>query len=658
MGDKFRSIVIENVYPELDSGRYPVKRVLGERFEVEADIFKEGHDAIRAVLKYRGQPSHWRETPMEPIGNDRWRGSFPLEENRRYVYTIEAFPDPFRTWVQEVAKKAETGQDVTSELLEGAELIRQAGGRASGEDRAVLLKYVRFLKDAPTQQDAVTLVIESALDALMSRHLDRSAATTYDRELEVVVDRPRARVGAWYEMFPRSQGRTPGRNATFKECEARLPEIQAMGFDVIYLPPIHPIGRAHRKGRNNTPAATSDEPGSPWAIGNEHGGHKSVAPDLGTLEDFRRFVQAVRSRSMEVALDLAIQCSPDHPYVREHPEWFYKRPDDTIKYAENPPKKYEDIYPLNFYCPAWRALWDEIKSILLHWIGCGVKIFRVDNPHTKPVYFWEWLIREIQEEHPDVIFLSEAFTRPTMMKILAKVGFTQSYTYFTWRNFKQELIDYLTELTRSEMKEYFRGNLFTNTPDILPEILQQGGPPAFKMRLVLAATLSSTYGIYNGFELCENAAIPGTEEYLNSEKYEHKVWDWDRPGNIKDYITRVNQIRRDHPALALYENLTFYPAEDDNVLFYGKMTPAKNDVILVAVNLDPFAPHESVVHVPLDEIGLGEDETYEMHELITGTRSLWKGATHRIALDPAVEPAAIFEFRRWKHREQDFVYYV
>ncbi|HLC41911.1 MAG TPA: alpha-amylase family glycosyl hydrolase, partial [Methylomirabilota bacterium] len=434
--------------------------------------------------------------------------------------------------------------------------------------------------------------------------------------------------------------------------------IQAMGFDVIYLPPIHPIGRAHRKGRNNTPAATSDEPGSPWAIGNEHGGHKSVAPDLGTLEDFRRFVQAVRSRSMEVALDLAIQCSPDHPYVREHPEWFYKRPDDTIKYAENPPKKYEDIYPLNFYCPAWRALWDEIKSILLHWIGCGVKIFRVDNPHTKPVYFWEWLIREIQEEHPDVIFLSEAFTRPTMMKILAKVGFTQSYTYFTWRNFKQELIDYLTELTRSEMKEYFRGNLFTNTPDILPEILQQGGPPAFKMRLVLAATLSSTYGIYNGFELCENAAIPGTEEYLNSEKYEHKVWDWDRPGNIKDYITRVNQIRRDHPALALYENLTFYPAEDDNVLFYGKMTPAKNDVILVAVNLDPFAPHESVVHVPLDEIGLGEDETYEMHELITGTRSLWKGATHRIALDPAVEPAAIFEFRRWKHREQDFVYYV
>jgi len=361
---------------------------------------------------------------------------------------------------------------------------------------------------------------------------------------------------------------------------------------------------------------------------------------------------------MEVALDFAIQCSPDHPYVKEHPEWFFRRPDGTIKYAENPPKKYQDVYPVNFYGEGWEALWDEMKSILLHWIGHGVQIFRVDNPHTKPVSFWEWLIREIQAEHPDVIFLSEAFTRPKMMRVLAKVGFTQSYTYFTWRNFKQELMEYLTELTQSEMQEYFRGNFFTNTPDILPEILQHGGRPAFKLRLVLAATLSSLYGVYSGgYELCENAAVPGTEEYLNSEKYEYRVWDWDRPGHITDYITRVNRIRRENPALHAYKNLRFYPSEDDNILFYGKMTSARDNVILVAVNLDPFAPHTSVLHVPLAEIGLGSEETYQMHELITDTRHLWNGSANRITLDPAVEPAAIFAVRRWTRREQSFDYY-
>jgi len=659
MTDTFKSIVIERVSPELDSGRYPVKREVGETFEVWADIFKEGHDLIAAVLKYRTQRSQsWRDVPMRHVDNDRWMGSFLLEENTRYIYTIEAFPDPFRSWAAEVAKKIAVGQDVASELSEGMALLRQTIARLSGRDRQALQEYARRLEDAPTQADAVGVAGEPELEGLMTRHLDRNAATVYDRELEVVVDRMAARYAAWYEMFPRSQGREPNRSATFQECEARLPAIQAMGFDVVYLPPVHPIGRTNRKGRNNALEAAPGDPGSPWAIGSEHGDHKAVDPALGTLADFDRFVSAVRARGMEVALDFAIQCSPDHPYVKEHPEWFFRRPDGTIKYAENPPKKYQDVYPVNFYGEGWEALWDEMKSILLHWIGHGVQIFRVDNPHTKPVSFWEWLIREIQAEHPDVIFLSEAFTRPKMMRVLAKVGFTQSYTYFTWRNFKQELMEYLTELTQSEMQEYFRGNFFTNTPDILPEILQHGGRPAFKLRLVLAATLSSLYGVYSGgYELCENAAVPGTEEYLNSEKYEYRVWDWDRPGHITDYITRVNRIRRENPALHAYKNLRFYPSEDDNILFYGKMTSARDNVILVAVNLDPFAPHTSVLHVPLAEIGLGSEETYQMHELITDTRHLWKGSANRITLDPAVEPAAIFAVRRWTRREQSFDYY-
>jgi starch synthase (maltosyl-transferring) len=658
MSRTFQSIIIEHVHPELDAGRYPVKRPVGEQFEVGADIFKEGHDVVDAVLKYRTKRDPtWRETPMRRVDNDRWMGSFRLEENTRYRYTIEAFLDPFRSWVAEITRKAEFHQDVASELLEGQGLVRRIADRVAGPDRDVLLGYVRRLEGASGQPEAVAIAREDGLLHLMTRHVDRSNATLYERELEVVVDRPLAIHAAWYEMFARSQGAEPERSATFEDCEARLPEIRSMGFDVVYLAPIHPIGSTNRKGRNNTPVAGPDDPGSPWAIGAEEGGHKAVDPGLGTLDDFDRFVDAVKAQGMEVALDLALQCSADHPYLREHPEWFAKRPDGTIKYAENPPKKYQDIYPLDFYCEDWEALWEETKSIVLHWISHGVRIFRVDNPHTKPVGFWEWLIREVQEEHPEVIFLSEAFTRPKMMRVLAKAGFTQSYTYFTWRNFKQELIDYFTELTQSEMREYFRGNLFTNTPDILPEILQQGGRPAFKLRLVLAATLSSLYGIYNGYELCENRAIPGTEEYLNSEKYEHKVWDWERPGHIKDYIARLNRIRRENAALHLSQNLRFYPSEDDNILFYGTMTPEQDNVILVAVNLDPFAPHESVVHVPLAEIGLAPDETYQMHELITDTRHLWKGTANRISLDPAVEPAAIFAVRRWRRREQDFDYY-
>ncbi|MGH7347916.1 MAG: alpha-amylase family glycosyl hydrolase, partial [Candidatus Rokuibacteriota bacterium] len=499
---------------------------------------------------------------------------------------------------------------------------------------------------APSPAEAVTVAADPELAALMTRHLDRTEATWAEQELEVVVDRERARFAAWYEFFPRS-GAAPDRSATFKEAEAQLARAAAMGFDVVYLPPIHPIGRAHRKGRNNALVATAGDPGSPWAIGSADGGYTAVHPDLGTLEDFDRFVDAARRLGLEVALDFAIQCSPDHPWVREHAEWFFHRPDGTIKYAENPPKKYQDIYPLNFQGEAAPALWEEIRRILEFWIGHGVAAFRVDNPHTKPVKFWEWLIAAIRHGHPEVVFLAEAFTRPKMMKALAKAGFTQSYTYFTWRNTKQELIDYLVEITTPPVAEYFRGHLWPNTPDILHETLQQGGRPAFKTRLVLAATLSSLYGIYSGYELCENVPRePGSEEYLNSEKYEYKARDWNAPGNLVDYVTRVNRIRRENRALHGYTNLRFYSADDPNILFYGKMTPERDNLVFVAVNLDLVATHACLVDVPIAELGIGASQRYRVHELIGDQWYDWTGARNYVELRPDVEPAQVFVLHR------------
>jgi starch synthase (maltosyl-transferring) len=647
-----RTAWIGNVRPELDGGRFPVKHEVGELLEVTADILREGHEALAAVLRYRTvKDTEWHEARMEPLGNDRWTARFPLAENTRYVYSIEAYPDPYKSWVEDLQKRLAADMEVTSELLEGAELLRRALSRAAGADRKRLEERLAEF-EATTLPEARTQILLSAETAeLMETYPDRSGATRYDRELEVVVDRPRARFAAWYEMFPRSQGKTPGRHGSFKDCIDRLPDIVAMGFGVIYLPPIHPIGRSFRKGKNNSLPAGPDDPGSPWAIGNEFGGHKAVEPALGTLDDFRAFVRAARQAGLEIALDYALQCSPDHPYVKEHPEWFHARPDGTIKYAENPPKKYQDIYPLNFYCRDREALWEEMKSILLFWIEQGVRIFRVDNPHTKPIPFWAWLIGEIQAVHPDVIFLAEAFTRPKVMQALAKVGFTQSYTYFTWRNFKNELIDYFTELTQTEVAEYFRGNLFTNTPDILPPILQQGGRPAFKMRLALAATLSTLYGIYSGYEFCENAAIPGTEEYLDSEKYEIKVRSTDAPGNIRDYIARMNAIRRENPALHEYRNLRFYDSDDDNILVYGKRSTDGGNAILVAVNLDPFEPHQALARLPLADLRIGPDERFQVHDLITDVRHLWKGSVQTIRLDPREEPAMILRVNRFPHKD-------
>ena len=638
-------ILIERVSPELDCGRYPVKREVGDVLEVSADIFREGHDHIGAVLCHRREDeAAWHDTPMRHVDNDRWSASVPLPDNTRYRYTILAYPDPFESWRDEVTKKLAAGLDVASELLEGRALIADAAYRAAGAgtDGALLDDAIAVADAAPNQEAAADRLLADDVASAVGRHASRAGSATYDRELTVVVDRVAARYAAWYEFFPRSAGTVPGRSATFAEAETRLPAIAAMGFDVVYFPPIHPIGRSHRKGPNNTLHAGPDDPGVPYAIGNELGGHDAVEPSLGTLEDFRHFVGAAREHGMEVALDFAATCSPDHPWVREHPEWFAVRPDGTIKYAENPPKKYQDIYPINFSNPDWRGLWAELRRVILHWVAQGVTTFRVDNPHTKPTVFWEWLIAEVQRNHPEVVFLSEAFTRPKVMKALAKAGFTQSYTYFTWRNHKAELRGYFEELTQSDVREYLRGNLFPNTPDILPTVLQEGGRPAFKFRAVLAATLSSVYGIYSGFELCENAAVPGREEYDDSEKYDYKVWDWDRPGNIIPLITALNRIRRAHPALHEYDNLRFVDTSSDHVLAYLKATPDRDDIVLVAVNLDPHQTHETALHVPVADLGLPADRPYRATDLLTGSGESWNGPTQHLRLDPHDEPARLW----------------
>jgi starch synthase (maltosyl-transferring) len=639
--DPRRTVVIEAVAPAVDGGRYAVKREVGAMLEVTADIFKEGHDVLVAFIKYRrAAESAWRETPMRHVDNDRWAGAFPLDAVGRWVFTIEALADPYRSWLADVAKRHAAGQDVASELREGLALIRAAAARAGAEDARALAESARQLERAPGPADAIARAGVESLVRLMERHLDRTDATWCEREFEVVADRERARFAAWYEFFPRSSG-------TFKDAEAQLERVAAMGFDVAYLPPIHPIGHTNRKGKNNALAAQAGDPGSPWAIGSEEGGHTAVHAALGTLEDFDRFVERARSLGLEVALDFAIQCSPDHPWVREHPEWFFHRPDGTIKFAENPPKKYQDVYPLNFLCAEPEPLWQEMRRIIEFWVAHGVRTFRVDNPHTKPVKFWAWLIRGIQDAHPDVIFLSEAFTRPKMMKALAKAGFTQSYTYFTWRNEKQELIDYFTEITTPPVADYFRGHLWPNTPDILHATLQQGGRPAFKLRLVLAATLSSLYGIYSGYELCEHTpAAPESEEYLDSEKYELKRRDWNAPGNLADFVTRVNRIRRANRALQLYTNLRFHAAEDPRVLFYSKMTPERDNVVFVAVSVDPFATRTSMVDVPIAELGIGPHQSYRMHELLSDRSFEWRGPRGYVELRPEVDPAQIFVLHR------------
>lgn len=653
-------VVIENVKPEINRGYFPIKRVIGEKVVVEADIFTDGHDSITARLLYKWQDDRkWKEVPMHFIENDRWSGEFIVDRIGIYYYTLIGWVDHFKSWLRGLEKKFTAGQDIRTDILTGAEYIKDASKRASGKDAKRLSEVAGFLKNEKDIEKIFTLSMSKELSALMGKYSDRSFAATYEKELDVCVDREKALFSSWFEIFPRSCSSERGRHGTFKDCEKILPGIAKMGFDVLYLTPIHPIGRTNRKGKNNTLVAEPGDVGSPWAIGSEEGGHKAVHPELGTIRDFELLINKAREHGLEIAMDLAFQCSPDHPYVKEHPEWFSWRPDGTVQFAENPPKKYEDIVPLYFETESWQELWRELKSVVVFWIEKGVKIFRVDNPHTKPFTFWEWLIKEIRTEYPGIIFLSEAFTRPKVKYRLAKLGFTQSYTYFTWRNTKWELIQYMKELTLTDISEYFRPNLWPNTPDILPEHLQYGGRQAFMLKLVLAATLSSNYGIYGPtFALYINEAIPDKEEYINSEKYELKFWDWDKPGNLRDLITRVNKIRRENPCLQTTRNIEFYETDNDYFLCYGKFTEDLSNIIIVVTNLDSFHTQSGWLTVPIKKLGIEPGQSYLVHDLLADDKYIWQGERNYVELNPHVSPAHIFSIKKRLRRETDFDYYM
>ena len=656
-------VVIENVLPAIDGGRFPVRRTVGEEVRVTADIHTDGHDMIRALLLYRHEEeAEWREVPMRPLVNDRWSGSFRLDRVGRYRFTVEGWIDRFASWRRDLGRKAEADQPVSVDLEAGARMVEEAAGRAAGQDRKALRERAAAMRvgKGRTEEQAVENALDPDLLDRMGRCPDRSRSTVHEQELRVDADRERARFSSWYELFPRSCSPVPGKHGTFRDVERRLPYVAAMGFDVLYLPPIHPIGKTHRKGRNNSVVCAPDDVGSPWAIGSKEGGHTAVHPSLGTVQDFRRLVAKAKEHGIEIALDIAFQCSPDHPYVREHREWFRERPDGSVQYAENPPKKYEDIFPFDFETDAWRDLWEELKRVVEFWIGTGVRIFRVDNPHTKPYGFWEWLIGGIKEKHPDVLFLSEAFTRPKVMYRLAKVGFTQSYTYFAWRNSKRELTEYFTELAQPPVRDFFRPNLWPNTPDILTEQLQYGGRPVFLARLVLAATLGASYGIYGpAFELCENrATAPGKEEYLDSEKYQVRYWEIDREDSLKEFIGRVNRVRRENPALQSDGNLSFHPVDNEQMIAYSKATPDLSNIVLTVVNLDPHYTQSGWIELPLEQLGLDPAVPFQGHDLLSGARYLWHGRRIYLELRPHEVPAHIIRLRRRVRTERDFDYFL
>ena len=617
--------MIESVRPEVDCGRYPVKRVLGESVLVQADVFADGHDMVFAELLFRflGE-KQWNKTPMAFLGNDRWSASFRVEKLGRYEYTVRGWTDPFLTWQRDLKKRREAGQDLEMDLLIGAQAASPSLKKVLSETtKSQEERYQAAIAATPAPPDA-------------------SRVATYEKTLEVVVEPLKARFSSWYELFPRSVG-------TFRDVIAHLPYVAEMGFDVLYLPPIHPIGTTARKGKNNAVAAEKGDVGSPWAIGSKEGGHKAIHPDLGSFSDFEKLISEAKKRGIQIALDIAFQCSPDHPYVIEHPEWFRWRPDGTVQYAENPPKKYQDIYPFEFETQKWPELFDELKGVFEFWISKGVTIFRVDNPHTKPFGFWEWCLSGLKAAHPEAIFLSEAFTRPRIMHRLSKLGFSQSYTYFTWRNTKQELTEYFLELTQSESREYFRPNCWPNTPDILHEALQKGGRGAFLSRLVLAGTLAANYGLYGpAYELMERAPRePGGEEYLNSEKYEIKRWDLARGEGIRNVISKLNEIRKNNPALQSDWSLRFHPVGNEQLLCYSKS--ASDNLILVAVNLDPWNVQSGFVDFPVADFGIAPHERYVVEDLLGGGRYEWTGARNYVELSPHTLPAHVFRVHRRPH---------
>jgi starch synthase (maltosyl-transferring) len=653
---------LEDLQPCLEHGQFPIKRTVGEQVTVSVDAVTDGHERLALVLRHRPAGADaWIETPMRHLQNDRWQASFGIEELTPYEYSVAGWLDPFASWLDGLQKKVAAGQEVALELEEGRLLLEAAAARApAGPERTRVQNAAELLPLQETAADAVALVSARDLARLMQRHADRSRQSVYPRTLRVDVARPRARTGAWYEFFPRSAAAEVPDREGLRAAAARLPAVAGMGFDVAYLPPIHPIGQTFRKGPNNTLTPGPDDPGSPWAIGAETGGHTAVHPDLGALADFRFFCAEARQLGLEVALDLAFQCSPDHPWVTEHPSFFRRRPDGSIQYAENPPKKYQDIYPLDFDTADWRELWQALLEVTLFWCEQGVGIFRVDNPHTKPIRFWQWLIARVKQQYPETVFLSEAFTRPKLMYALAKAGFDQSYTYFTWRNTGHELRAYLEELTQPPVSDFFRPNFFANTPDILPQYLQFGGKPAFRTRLVLAATLAASYGIYSGFELYENQAVPGSEEYHDSEKYQVRVRDWDQPDTLAPLIGRLNAIRRENPALQRNTGLRFHPTDNEHLLCYSKSAPDGDgppNVIVVVVNLDPHHRHTGWVELPIADLEVGPRDVYQLHDLLDDQRYLWQGARNFVELDPAL-PAHVFRLRRHVRTEHDFDYYM
>ena len=659
--DGRRRVVIEAITPEVDGGRFPAKRTVGDQVAVEADIFADGHDAVAGLLlANRVGTREWTEIRMRPLVNDRWTAAFRVTELGHYRFKVQGWVDRFETWRRDLLKRIQAETDTEVDYQIGANIVDETAERATGADAAWLRDRAQVLRSPQEPKQLRTHATDPMLHELALRYPDRRFATESDRELEVVVEPVRARFSSWYEFFPRSTAAEPGKHGTFADCEKRLDYVAELGFNVVYLPPIHPIGSTFRKGRNNVPEAGPEDYGSPWAIGSEEGGHKAIHKGLGTIADFRRFVKKAKDLELSVALDVAFQASPDHPYVREHEAWFRKRPDGTIQYAENPPKKYQDIYPFDFESEDWRGMWEEFKSVFLYWIGEGVTIFRVDNPHTKAFPFWEWVIAEVKREHPEVIFLAEAFTRPKIMYRLAKLGFGQSYTYFPWRNSKQEITAYLTELTQTPVREFFRANQWPNTPDILTEFLQMGGRAAFVIRLLLAATLGANYGIYGpAFELLENKPVRrGSEEYLNSEKYEIRHWDLDRQDSLRDLIARVNAIRNSNEALQQDWTLKFHATDNDQLICYSKESEDRTNLIVTVVNLDPHYMQSGHVTLPLEELEIPVDRAYEAEDLLNGDRYLWHGPRNYVELNPARLSGHILKIHRHLKVETDFEYFL
>jgi starch synthase (maltosyl-transferring) len=659
--DGRKRVVIEGVDPEIDAGRFPIKRVVGDIVQVEADVFGDGHDRVACYLLFRHEDeAELHRVKMKPLGNDRWQASFQVNEVGNYFYTIAGNVDHFGTWRSDLMKRLEAGQDVALELQTGGLLVEQASKHAEGQDATQLAEWARTLCVECEDGDTKVSALDPTLAEMVERYIDVTLETKYQHELSVIVDRERAQFSSWYEMFPRSCSALAGKHGTFRDAEARLEYVAGMGFDVLYLPPIHPIGHSFRKGKNNSVRANPDDVGSPWAIGSVDGGHTAIHPELGTLDDFKRFAAKAKSFDLEIALDVAFQCSADHPWVKEHPQWFKHRADGSIQYAENPPKKYQDIYPLDFESEDWAALWDGLKGVFDFWIAQGVKIFRVDNPHTKAFPFWEWAISEIKRDQKDVLFLAEAFTRPRVMERLAKLGFSQSYTYFTWRNTKQELTEYLKQLTGTKLKEYFRPNFWPNTPDILPEPLQIGGRPAFMSRLVLAATLGTSYGIYGpAFELLENVpSKPGSEEYLNSEKYELRQWDLDDQKSLSAFIRLINRARQENAALQTNHALAFHETDNPYLICYSKRSVDDQNVILAVVNLDPFHIQSGWIELNLESLGLNAQEPFQVHDQLTDKRYLWQGPRNYVELSPFEVPAHVLRVMRRVRTEKDFDYYL